>query len=244
MSLIYGMNYEYKNNQSDSVLVFLHGWGCNKKYWENIISALGNRYSYIRMDLYGFGESEMPKNYFDTYEYAYKVFVVLKELGIDKITLVGHSFGGRLSILLSSVFDLNVENVVLTAAAGLNRFSLLKLLRVWHYKLCKRMVRFKVFPKCFLNKFGSKDYKGANANLRGVLSRVVVQDLSFCLSRVCSPVVLFWGRCDKDTPYWLCKKIQKNIKTPVRLYLNKNSGHFVAFKNYMQFAKVLLDLSN
>ena len=244
MSLIYGMNYEYKNNQSDNVLVFLHGWGCNKDYWNNIINALGDSCSYIKLDLYGFGDAKTPEDYFDTYEYAYRVFLVLKELGIDKIVLIGHSFGGRLSILLSSVFGLSIRHVVLTAAAGLNRFSFLKWLKIKNYKFCKFLVKHKVVSGRILKRFGSRDYQHAKDLLKHVLLKVVVQDLSFCLVKIYSPVVLYWGLKDKDTPFWMCKKFKNSIRQHVQVCLNKSAGHFVAFENYRKFATILLDLCN
>ena len=118
------LNYDYVNRNTPMTYVFLHGWGCSKNYWNKVIAKL-NEVSILNIDLFGFGESEDPYDYFDTYEYAYQIFLLLKKLGINKIVLVGHSFGGRLSILLSSIFDVDVSVCVLTSSAGLNKFNLL-----------------------------------------------------------------------------------------------------------------------
>lgn len=239
------MKYDLKyNNKKGHVIVFLHGWGLNRKVYNKIISCLYDDVNYLNIDLFGFGESNNPKEYFDVYEYAYQIFLLLKKLSITKIILVGHSFGGRLAIILSSVYRLEIKALVLTSSAGLNRFSLIRWFKVNKYKFYKKLVGLKLLNKSALNKFGSRDYVDCNDILRGVFVRVVNEDLSYLLSNINIKTYLVWDKKDRDTPYWICSNLNRCINNS-RVVLYDYGGHFVAFENFRKFANLLslIDLS-
>ena len=103
------LHYEYKNLGSDLTIVFLHGWGIDGNSFNRIIDRLKD-VSILKIDFYGFGKSSEPYEYFDTYEYAYQIFLLLKKLNISKAIVVGHSFGGRVAILLSSIFKISIRS--------------------------------------------------------------------------------------------------------------------------------------
>lgn len=68
----------------------------------------------------------------------YKLF---KKLKIEKASLVGHSFGGRVSILFSAVHPECVEKVVLVDSAGIIPKRTLKYYyRVYKFKLLKKFI--------------------------------------------------------------------------------------------------------
>ena len=94
------LNYNYIDKGSKKTIVFLHGWGLSGEVFDKCVFAMPS-VSTITIDLYGFGKSYEPKDYFDTFEYSYQIFLLLKKLNIDNIIIVGHSFGGRLGIILS-----------------------------------------------------------------------------------------------------------------------------------------------
>lgn len=235
------MFYEYVEKKSEVTFVFLHGWGLNGDSFNKIINKLLDA-SVLKIDLYGFGKSKMPKNYFDTYEYAYQIFLLLKKLNIRNIILVGHSFGGRLAILLSSVFDINILSCVLTSSAGLNRFSLIKWIRVRIYKVKKKICKLRGVELVDKNA-GSLDYRNANEQLKRVLIRVVNQDLRMYLSKIKIKTLLVWDKRDRDTPYWMCKKLHKIIEKS-KIITFESGGHFTAFYNTNKFAKLLNGVEN
>lgn len=234
------MHYDFENCGSEYVYVFLHGWGLDSSSFDKIISCINNT-SYIKIDLFGFGKSDNPSDYFDTYEYAYQVFLLLKSLSINNIVLVGHSFGGRLAVLLSSIFRINIVKCFLCASAGLNRFSLKKLIKVRMYKFVKWLCGNGVISCDVLKRFGSDDYKNSSYLLRGVLTRVVVQDLGFCLCNMACNTTLMWDKKDKATPYWICKKLNKSISNS-NIYILKNGEHFAIFKNVYKVAKIIANI--
>ncbi len=231
------LHYSFNNSGSKKTIVFLHGWGLSGSSFNPIIDRLQG-VSYIKVDFYGFGNSSEPRDYFDTYEYAYQIFLLLKKLNINNIILVGHSFGGRISIILSSVFGIKIENLVLTASAGINKFELLKFLKIRWYKLLKFLNKSKIISDKKINKYGSRDYKKASRIMQKILIKVVNQDLKYLLKNIETKTLLVWDKKDKDTPYYICKILNKNIKQS-RVILYNQGGHFVAFKNVNKFSNEL-----
>ena len=236
-----GINYEYIKNKEDITVVFLHGWGLTGNAFNQIISRLDERLSVLKVDLPGFGLSREPESYFDTYEYSYQIFLLLKKLNINKIIFVGHSFGGRLVILLSSVFGLDIKCSILTSSAGLIRFNLLRWLKVKKYKFFKWLVSKKIIGSRFLNNSGSDDYKNASLRMKAVLRNVVNQDLICFVKKIQVDVILVWDKKDKDTPYWICKKIFRCVKTS-KIINYKSGGHFTVFYNIVKFTNILNDM--
>lgn len=226
---MFGINYEYLNKQNGAVVVFLHGWGLNGNSFDKIISKL-NDVSIVKFDLHGFGNSKAPKDYFDTYEYAYQIFLCLKKLKVNKVVFVGHSFGGRLSILLSSVFKIDVVGCVLISSAGINRFEFCKWFKIRLYKMLKKLCSLGIVSNKYLLKFGSRDFSNANSILRKILVRVVNQDLRFFAKQISCKTVLVWDKKDKDTKLYICKKLHRYIKLS-NIFYTKNGGHFTLFYN-------------
>lgn len=226
------------DGNGDKTVVMLHGWGLNGKAFDMLHRAIETKAKCLIVDFYGFGESGEPETYYDTYEYAYQIFLLLNKLDIKKIVLVGHSFGGRVAIILSSIFDIDICGMVLTSSAGLNRFSLKKSIRILRYKLCKYLAKMRLIRKDRLSKFGSSDYKKLSSNLKANFVKIVRQDLGCLLNKIHTPSSLFWAKDDRETPMWICRKLHRKIKNS-KLVLSNDGGHFVYLKRPHKFQEVV-----
>lgn len=219
------------------VVLFLHGWGMNKNCFEKLVPKLKPNQKIICPDFFGFGESSEPEKYFDTYEYAYHIFVFLKKIKVNKIIIVGHSFGGRVAIILSSMFDINIVGIILTSSAGINLFNLKTFLKIKSYKIAKKLKHINLV-KNKLDKFGSVDYKKSQNSLRCVFVKVVNQDLKFLLKYISIPCVLVWDKKDKETPYKICKVLKRGISNSQTVLFN-SGGHFAFLFNQNKFADII-----
>jgi len=229
------IDYIYKQGNGPTV-VTLHGWGLNKNAFKKVVQCLNDNQSFLMLDFFGFGNSSMPEEYYDTYEYAYQVFLLIKKLGIKNIMLVGHSFGGRVAIVLSSVFGLNINGMILTSSAGLNKFSIIKYIKISFYKFKKFLVKINFLNQKFLLNSGSRDYKNLNITMRKVFVKVVNQNLFFLLKKIHIKFVkLVWDKADKETPYWMCKMFNRHILNS-NILTYQTGGHFTYIKNYKKFA--------
>ena len=101
------INYSYYSNKSDIGLVFLHGWGQNIEMMMGIAKPFIKKYDVLLIDLPGFGLSEEPNEVWDLYEYADMVNGLVNELKMKNVILIGHSFGGKISICYSLKYEVN-----------------------------------------------------------------------------------------------------------------------------------------
>ena len=100
-------------------LLLLHGLGCDHTTWEPVIDALARRYTVIAPDLLGHGLSDKPRADYSVGGYANGMRDLLTLLGIDKVTVVGHSFGGGVAMQFAYQFPERTERMILVASGGL-----------------------------------------------------------------------------------------------------------------------------
>ena len=76
------------------VLVFVHGWSCDRTYWKGQFEPLGRRYRVVAIDLAGHGESETSRQAWTMAAFGTDVAAVVETLGLARVILIGHSMGG------------------------------------------------------------------------------------------------------------------------------------------------------
>ncbi len=84
----------------DDVVLCLHGWPQHWYEWRRLMPALADRHRVLAMDLRGFGWSEAPREGYEKENLATDVLAVLDELGVERVKLVGHDWGGWIGFLL------------------------------------------------------------------------------------------------------------------------------------------------
>jgi pimeloyl-ACP methyl ester carboxylesterase len=87
--------------EGDDVVLCLHGWPQHWYEWRDLLprlAAAGQRA--IAMDLRGFGWSDAPAGGYEKENLATDVLAVLDALGLDRVKLVGHDWGGWIGYLL------------------------------------------------------------------------------------------------------------------------------------------------
>ena len=118
---IHGHKRAYVKAGSGPALLLLHGLGCDHTTWQPVISALSRRYTVIAPDLLGHGRSDKPRADYSVGGYANGMRDLLTVLGIDKVTVVGHSFGGGVAMQFAYQFPERTERLVLVAPGGIGR---------------------------------------------------------------------------------------------------------------------------
>jgi pimeloyl-ACP methyl ester carboxylesterase len=100
------------------VLLLLHGLGCDHTSWHPVLDTLARRYTVIAPDLLGHGQSAKPRADYSVGGYANGMRDLLTVLGVDKVTVVGHSFGGGVAMQFAYQFPERTERLVLVAPGG------------------------------------------------------------------------------------------------------------------------------
>lgn len=83
-------------------ILLLHGLGASTFTWRNIIPALARRHRVIAIDFKGFGRSEKPfTQAYTPYDHANLVLAFIRKRGLRDLTIVGHSYGGAIGLLVT-----------------------------------------------------------------------------------------------------------------------------------------------
>jgi pimeloyl-ACP methyl ester carboxylesterase len=82
----------------DVAVVFVHGWSCDRSYWDEQIAAVSARYRVVRVDLAGHGESGLGRQQYTMRAFGKDVAAVTDALDLRPVVLVGHSMGGTVGV--------------------------------------------------------------------------------------------------------------------------------------------------
>jgi pimeloyl-ACP methyl ester carboxylesterase len=245
------MTYTYKNIKvninimgAGAPVLLLHGWGCSNEIFRNIQEVLSQSYTTYNFDFPGFGASDEPETVWGTEEYTAMVEQFTKDNNIDNPALIGHSFGGRISIIYASRNA--VSRVVLVDAAGIKPKRPFKYYwKVYTFKtlkwLCNTFLPKKT-AQAIIDKrrkgSGSSDYNNASPMMRAILSKVVNEDLTHLLPKIKAPTLLFWGNMDTATPLSDAKTMERLIPD-AGLVVAHGTGHFSFLENPGLFTAVI-----
>ncbi len=117
------MDVEPKGEANGRTVLLLHGRNFPSSYWQGVIAALtGAGYRVVAPDQIGFNKSSKPS--FDLHfdDLARNTAALLDELKIDKVSIIGHSTGGMLSVRFARIYPERVERIVLAAPIGLEDY--------------------------------------------------------------------------------------------------------------------------
>lgn len=133
-----GYETNYHDHGSGSPIVLLHGSGAGVSAWANwrlTIPELAKSHRVVAPDLLGFGYTELPKsNRYDVASWVEHVVAFLDALGLERVGLVGNSFGTAMALRLAAEHPERVTRVVLMGAVGV-RFELTEGLdKAWGYE--------------------------------------------------------------------------------------------------------------
>ncbi|MGB3368056.1 MAG: alpha/beta hydrolase, partial [Acidaminobacteraceae bacterium] len=177
------LNISYDKKGSGEEILILHGWGTSLESFRGVIDDLSMTNTVYAIDFPGFGMSDEPKTPWDVKDYASFTKKFIDAMNMKNPVLLGHSFGGRVSIVLSSQH--HFDKMILAGCAGIKPARSIKYYgKVYTYKTIKHMSR--VFPFNFIlkdfmslykSKAGSSDYKAASDMMKKVFIRVINEDL-------------------------------------------------------------------
>ncbi len=231
-------------------MIVMHGWGCCASTVRLLADASANSdTSVYNLDLPGFGDSPEPEQVWSVYDYASAVEAFCRKLGLESPVLVGHSFGGRIAIILAS--RMPVSKVILVDAAGIKpRRSLKYYIKVYGFKVAKRMAPLLMGRKragSLIEKMrgraGSGDYASATPKMRAVMSKVVNEDLRHLLPQIKAPTLLIWGGRDTATPISDAHIMQKLIPD-AGLVSYPEAGHYSFLERPAQTRAVIQSFIN
>lgn len=233
--------------------VLLHGFGASSFTWRHWTPELERRGHVVLVDLKGFGTAPHPDD--DRYgpaDQAELVHRLLDDLGLERVTLLGHSLGGGVALLTAlRLLDRPGEEdrlrrlVLVSAAAYRQRLPPFAHLGRWprasRFLLravgTSNVVRWTlrsivhdpkaVTPGQVAGYAGPLDDPAARRTLMKAAAQVMPPELDRITARyreIDVPTLLLWGREDRVTPLWVARRLSDQLPR-ARLEVLESCGH-------------------
>ena len=268
---IHGDRVCYRRAGTGPVLLLLHGIGDSSRAWIPAMRLLQRSYTVLAPDLPGHGDSSSRLGDYSLGSHASSVRDLLDLLSIERVTVVGQSFGGGVAMQFAYQFPSRCERLVLVDAGGLGRevswFLRLATLPAAEYVM---PVLFPAFMRRwgdpvarFLQEWGVCNARAAEAWLsycsltdprnRAAFvrtTRAVIDPGGQSVSAVNRlylvaqmPTLIVWGGQDKIIPLVHARQAHEAIPKS-RLEVIEGAGHAPHVEDPARFVSILEDFLN
>ena len=234
-------------------VLLLHGWGkpvTLKRHLEPLALALGEDYHVTALEFPAHGQTGKPAGVWGVPEFAAWVKAAMEQLDLRHVTVVAHSFGGRVALWLAAKEPQLIRRLVLTGAAGLSRDKTpeeeAEALR--YKKLQDRLSKLKSVPllgrgvesvqRTLRDRRSSQDYRDADEDVKPSFVKIVGLNLRPILPEVGQPALLVWGDQDDATPLWMGQAMEKEMKDAA-LVVFEGRGHFAYLEELRRFVNLV-----
>jgi pimeloyl-ACP methyl ester carboxylesterase len=244
----YNISYKITGPKEAETVILLQGWGTDLGVYDSVANAINEKYRFVQFDLPGFGASDEPREAWNVDAYADFFCKFMQALNIQKATLIGHSYGGRIIIKLAArdSIPFEIKNIVLIDSAGIMpKRSFKQRYKIRKYKIIKRIVNVKIiyalFPELiddWRSSQGSADYRNASPMMRQCMVMAVNEDLTELLPRIKQDTLLIWGDKDTATPISDGKLMEERIPNS-GLCVLEGCGHFSFLEKPGQFKSIM-----
>ncbi|MDE6290538.1 MAG: alpha/beta hydrolase [Muribaculaceae bacterium] len=246
-----GVSLHYRDTGEEKLpaVILMHGWGCNIDTVASIENIFKGKMRVLNVDLPGHGASSEPPAVWGVEDFTAMMEKFIKRLGLVRPSLIGHSFGGRISILLSSRGE--VDKVLLVDSAGIKpKRSLNYYRKIYTFKAMKHILMLVLGRKKGMEaverirgRKGSADYRNSSPKMRAVMSKCVNEDLKHVMPSIKAPVLLVWGEDDTATPLSDAQTMKRLIPN-AGLVSFPGCGHYSFLDNPFGFKAVVSSFFN
>ena len=229
------INYDYIDNKKENTLVFLHGWGQNIQMMLPIANAFTKDNNVLVIDLPGHGKTKEPTYAWELDKFVDMLHELLSFLKIKNPILIGHSFGGKISIIYASKYK--VKKLVLLSSPYKVHIKN-QPLKVRVLKKLAKVPGLKSIAEYFKKHIGSTDYKNASPLMRDILVKHVNTDTTENCKKINVPTIIIWGTNDVTETIDNAYEIEKLIKdSAVIPYENKS--HFAYLEDKQKTINII-----
>lgn len=229
------VNYLDYGNDEKGVLVFLHGWGQNAMMMKPVADFFSQEFRIVILDLPGFGKSSEPDNIWTLYDFVEFLHQFFEELKIENPILLGHSFGGKISLLYATKYS--VKKLILFGSPYKKEIQTLSM----KTKILKGLKKVPVINQLegFAKKhIGSTDYKKASPIMRQIMVEHVNLDISEEIKKIKEPTLLIWGSLDQEVPIEEAYELEQLLED-AGVVVFENCTHYAYLENLAGTVSVL-----
>ena len=218
-----GYQAHYFKAGSGRPVLLLHGGASDARDWLDTMAALSHRYTLYAPDLIGYGQNERSSQGYYLSDFSDFILEFMDTLGLESPVLVGHSFGGRISMDIALQRPERVNRLILADSSGLGKVSRFGTALLTGFWIIRKLFRIpQPYPK-FLAREGDD------------LDWACVDELP----NLKIPTLIIWKRRDPYLPLALARRAAELIPD-ARLAVIPGWGHAPHRKNRDAFARHLL----
>jgi len=229
------VNINYVQYGTGKDIVLLHGWGQNIEMMKPIGDRLCKHFKITILDLPGYGSSSEPTYPWEVSDYVEMLKEFLNELKIDNPILIGHSFGGKVSLLYASKYK--VHKLVLLASPFKKEIEKLSL-KVKFLKFMKKVPVINKLEGFAKKHIGSTDYRSASDMMRKILVNTVNLDITEDVKNIKCPTLAIWGTNDEAVPVERAYELEKLI-SDCGVITYEGLSHYAYLENLVEVLRVL-----
>lgn len=119
--VIHGYKRAFIHVGKGPALLLIHGIGDSSETFRDVIPWLSRDFTVIAPDLLGHGRSDKPRADYSVAGYANAMRDLLSVVGIDRVTVVGHSLGGGVAMQFAYQYPERCERLVLVSSGGVSQ---------------------------------------------------------------------------------------------------------------------------
>lgn len=227
-------------------IVILPGWRVASKRYDNLKKYFVDAgYAAYVFGFAGFEKDKPLTKMMTLTDYADSVSDFISEKKIKKAILIGHSFGGRVALSLSSNNPDWIAGMVLTGVPGFAPVSSVK--RRLFFILSKMgkilflVPLFRPFAgiakKLLYRSSGSVDYLRTEGAIKETFQSIIRVDLEPFMRKTKIPVLLLWGEKDSMVPMSVARRMNQVIPGS-RLATIPEGNHAIPFDNIRDFYRL------
>jgi pimeloyl-ACP methyl ester carboxylesterase len=214
------MDINYVEKGTGKPIILIHGWGGSSKSLIPLAGVLANNgFRTVTIDLPGFGSSDAPIEPFTMNDYVKMLNDLIKRLELKKPILLGHSFGGKVSMFYAVKHSGNISKMILINSSGIKPIKTTRT-RI-SYALAKTGKFLSLIPPFLFIRPAIKyafyrsivrerDYYQAK-NLKETFRNVINEHIDDSLSKIKTASLLLWGKEDVQTPLYQAEKLHKGL---------------------------------
>jgi len=102
----------------EDCILCVHGMTANCRCWDRLAPALSKHHRVLGVDLRGRGLSDKPAAGYSLEHHVQDLRELLDNLGVTRVTLLGHSLGAYISVVFSALYPTRVAKLILLDGGG------------------------------------------------------------------------------------------------------------------------------
>jgi 2-hydroxymuconate-semialdehyde hydrolase len=247
-----GVRVRYVDEGQGPAVVLIHGFASSLETWDTVIPQLvENGHRVVALDLRGFGWTDRPPGDYSSEAQARLVLALMDQLGIARASIVGHSYGGGVTLRLALIAPERVDRIALYDAWAYDGqlpafFHVARadgvgeaMFATWYGERVEDRMALAFYDQRYvtielidaveaaLRRPGT--YAAALAAVRAMHYETVEEQYR----TIEHPALLLWGREDRVTPIEIGERLSRELPG-ARLVVYPGCGHFPMIEHARQ----------